>query len=273
MQHVARYSLPLDDATYKYLGPGRGLSPLCLDLPPYDPDPLSQNSTDHFECLNLTTPNWYSVSPDVNKSVTNKILNKPEGWFYGPAKPPAELDFEATTFGSVTSCDMVTDLCDIFQHTVTEQSEVVDQNSINTGTNSTEQIPVGDYGYDCKRDRAGLNIRGNFSDIRDPAGFGFDILDFTDSTMSTITEDMNLRGPTLWYAVLVQVRAEFVKDDTWTLFNVTSGHNGTSGMVFIERLSGFVGPGRSGGNWISGILSCNTTVSDVVRLVLDPGST
>ncbi|KAL8716575.1 MAG: hypothetical protein Q9225_006106 [Loekoesia sp. 1 TL-2023] len=191
----------------------------------------------------------------------------PEGWLIVPAKPAADVDFEATTFGSSTSCEVVTGLCDILQPSVTENITELGLNVTEIGANF-EEMPLGDSAYNCKRDRAGLDLAGNFSDLRNysyypTAGHDYAIIDYTDSSMSTTTDDFNLRGPTLWYAVLFQVQMEFVTNQTMSESRTIKNHTGMAGNTTIEPIYGLVGPDGKDGNWVSGILSCTTTLSDV----------
>ena len=68
----------------------------------------------------------------------------------GPAKTPPDLDFQATSFGSQTSCRAITGLC---------------------GANSTvgDDMPMpSDFNFVCNATVAGLNMTGNFFNILAP---------------------------------------------------------------------------------------------------------
>ena len=68
----------------------------------------------------------------------------------GPAKPPLDLEFQATGFGSQTSCRALTGLC---------------------GANSTvgERIPYpSDFNFVCNATIAGLSMTGNFLNVLAP---------------------------------------------------------------------------------------------------------
>ena len=68
----------------------------------------------------------------------------------GPAKPPPDLDFQATSFGSQTSCRALTRLC---------------------GANSSIEgfSPyLSDFNFVCNASIAGLNMTGNFLNVLAP---------------------------------------------------------------------------------------------------------
>ena len=68
----------------------------------------------------------------------------------GPAKPPIDLDFQATSFGSQTSCRVLTGLCA----------------ASNTFGNN---IPnASDFNFACNATVAGLNMTGNFLNVLAP---------------------------------------------------------------------------------------------------------
>lgn len=135
-----------------------------------------------------------------------------------PKDLPADIDFVATTIGSSTSCRDVTSLCDF------EYPDVVKTNS--SGSDADHELAPT---YDCKRERAGLDLVGNMSTSITNANHGPVLVHYTDSTMTTTAGDIDLRGPTLWYAVLPYIRSPIYQD---------------------------------------GILACSTELSDVVRCPL-----
>ncbi|KAI4261710.1 MAG: hypothetical protein L6R42_003090, partial [Xanthoria sp. 1 TBL-2021] len=60
-----------------------------------------------------------STAENMKQSEVIEYIATAGGWIIVPSSPPANMDFEATTFGSSTSCKVVTNLCDIVQPTET----------------------------------------------------------------------------------------------------------------------------------------------------------
>ena len=83
-----------------------------------------------------------------NQSNYNQVYLSGGQAVLGPSKPPPDLDFWATSFGSQTSCEMVTHLCYI-------PSSLYD-GEINL-----------DFDYYCNTTSAGLNLNGSFGDWDD----------------------------------------------------------------------------------------------------------
>lgn len=245
------------------------MSPACLDVPPLAPD--AGFSPELGRCLQLQLDNPNKPGSPCRRSYeniseANRIISKPEGWLIVPATTATELEFKATTFGSSTSCEVVTGRYDVVQPMMTEPfyEEFV-------------EVPFGDAAYDCKRDRAGLDLTGNFStlgyDLYRPtadSNYAFDnnyaFVTYTDSSMSTLeTNGMGqLRRPTYWYALPFRVQLEFVINETLLDYNIVKTHTGTSGNTTIEPIFGLVRRDSTDGSLVNGILSCTTTLSDVV---------
>ena len=98
------------------------------------------------------------VRTAANSSDVNLVYLSDGYAVLGPAKPPLDLDFQATGFGSQTSCRALTGLC---------------------GANSTVggAIPnPSDFNFVCNATIAGLNMTGNFLNVLAP---------LNDSGMST----------------------------------------------------------------------------------------
>ncbi|KAL8651901.1 MAG: hypothetical protein Q9226_004490 [Calogaya cf. arnoldii] len=240
VQFIARDVLPLNGSAHSKFKPGRGLPSVCIDLPPFAPDqedgtmgiipvltePEKQHLNACYSFLNkLNNKEDTPGTPSDNmKEYTS--LEKPEGWFLVPDAPPADVDFQATTFGSSTSCKVVTSLCDIIQPTM-----IVND----TGSGEApKEVPIGDFAYECKRDRAGLELSGNASEVRNPsrfpsAGHGFIVQYYSDATRSTLNNGLDERGPTYWYAVLLQVPIEDVRKPSLLEYHVVTNHTGTLG--------------------------------------------
>ena len=82
-----------------------------------------------------------------NQSNYNQVYLSGGQAVLGPSRPPPDLDFSATSFGSQTNCQMVTDLC--YVPLVTFEGP--------------EPYLYADYG--CITTTAGLNLTGSFSDV------------------------------------------------------------------------------------------------------------
>ncbi|KAL8866507.1 MAG: hypothetical protein Q9174_006264, partial [Haloplaca sp. 1 TL-2023] len=264
---VARDVLPTGDPMYANFIPGRGLSAACLDLPPYSPE-WTGFLPPHYDCLALSPllgshDETLSGHPDqaANKSAANTVLSTPEGWMIVPVDLPTDIDFDATTFGSQTECRTVTDLCSLTRTRI---------NDLPVDSLRSPAL-LGAASYDCRQARAGLDLTGNFSELHDPdspADHGFTIVEYSDSTMSKSmspgNESRSLRGPTLWYATLLQVPSTFATNSEHLLNEtIIKDSGGGNGNVSIAASGGLVGPNSSGGNLVSSILACATTLADV----------
>lgn len=149
--------IPPSSPVYTTFTPGRSLSPECqaempLDL--YDgqrnPKLISQNKK-CLDSVGKVTDNSsvYLTSSyhTRNHSNANTYLSMPEGWLIVPANIPANWNFRASTFGSLTKCEVVSNFCDIIVPV-----EVTDQ-----------YLWVGDFTYDCNLDnRTGLVFKEMF---------------------------------------------------------------------------------------------------------------
>ena len=117
------------------ISPGTTLDTMLLGDPRVDgSNPLLLNEPEFFR----TAAN----SSDVN------LVRLSEGYaVLGPAKPPRDLDFQAISFGSQTSCRALTGLC---------------------GVNNTAHsflASVDDFNFVCNATIAGLNMTGNFLNV------------------------------------------------------------------------------------------------------------
>lgn len=196
---------------------------------------------------------------DPDRNAANKIVSNPKGWLIVPSAPPADIDFVATTIGSSTSRRVITQLCDIVHPSgIKNSTELASDDS---------WYPVVGPAYECKRDKAGLDLVGNFSvvhnaSLNETTGHVFVVGDYTDSTMSKTTRDIDLQGPTLWYAVLLQVQQEFVTRSYlqgYATENKTTGKNSILDPLVHAALDN---------DEVSRILTCSTELSDVVRCLL-----
>lgn len=170
MQYFAQEPLPLDSLIYDTFARSRKISPTCVDLPP-----SSQSATPAFHaCIGLSTLGNSEVD---NEDSDDIVVSDPQGWLIVPSDLPADINFVATTIGSFTSCRNGTQLCDL----------------------AFTPAYTYNYTYNCKRDIAGLDLVANMSTADD----GPVLVYYADSTMNTPAGDIDLQGPTLWYAVLL----------------------------------------------------------------------
>ena len=72
----------------------------------------------------------------------------------GPAQPPLDLDFQARSFGSQTSCRAITDLCDT------------------QSTEGDKLVWPSKFNFVCNATVAGLNMTGNFMNVSTPLESG-----------------------------------------------------------------------------------------------------
>ena len=266
--------------------------------------------------LGFDVPVACMISPNHGDVATPQLLNETEFFrtaantsnvslvylsdghaVLGPAKKPLDLDFQATSFGSQTSCQALTGLC---------------------GANSTydNAIPdLSDFNFVCNATVAGLNMTGNFLNVLAPlnessglssgpavtnatqgnktepgrvvlggntiAGNSFSIgfQYFNDSQRLAQTPHLDnnygsgddrrqLYWALVWWAPFTTV----LTDDNTSLGindNEASGKPVTNEIaaVGVSNNLGFMGvvplKDLSGGSF--GILSCETNISEVVR--------
>ena len=108
---------------------------------------LSAPRVDATNPVLLNKPEF--VRTAANSSDVN-LVHLSEGYaVLGPAKPPRDLDFQAISFGSQTSCRALTGLC---------------------GANPTDSMTalVEDFNFVCNATIAGLNMTGNFLNVLAP---------------------------------------------------------------------------------------------------------
>ena len=86
----------------------------------------------------------------ANSSDVNLVYLSDGYAVLGPAEPPLDLDFQATSFGSQTSCRPVTGLCDV------------------SPTVGTQETDPSEYNFVWNATNAGLNMTGNFLNILAP---------------------------------------------------------------------------------------------------------
>jgi len=164
------------------------------------------------------------------------------------------IDFQATSFASHTSCQMVTGDCGVNAY------------SSNT-TSGAQKTP-----FVCNVTRAGLDVAGNFSDISSHPNstnntfglfgasegsvksysIGFQYFDDAEKTQrSSQLGPTNYSSPSLWWASI------FTLDSGWE--SDRQNADIVTGEIMAETQIASLGNGRWGG-----ILSCNTNLSQVV---------
>ena len=136
--------------------PGRGFNSTCLS----NPLGIDGGSLDGpISCI--IDPGHAGTIPQLlneteffrtaaNTSNVNLVYLSDGYAVLGPAKPPLDLDFQATSFGSQTSCRALTGLCDA-QSTLYEDS-----------------ADPSDFNFVCNATVAGLNMTGNFMNVLAP---------------------------------------------------------------------------------------------------------
>ncbi|KAL8661148.1 MAG: hypothetical protein Q9202_005863 [Teloschistes flavicans] len=144
-----------------------------------------------------TTAAYYAcIGRSTSNNSVDIVISDPYGWLVVPKDVPSDIDFVATTIGSSTKCRAVTPLCDLNHVTVLT-------NFSGPEGNYSSYYPV--LSYECKRDKAGLDLVGNMSATMNATTVsGFQLVEYTDPTMTTTSGDTDLRGPTLWYAAILQ---------------------------------------------------------------------
>ena len=143
IQYLERRSQP-NDPTFT---PGRGISQSCLT-------PKFQGGAEG--CILTYMPSGLEIVLNVleytrtaeNQSNYNQVYLSGGQAVLVPKKPPPDLDFWATSFGSQTNCEMVTHLC-YFPSVLYDGERNLD------------------FDYYCNTTSAGLNLDRSFSDWDD----------------------------------------------------------------------------------------------------------
>lgn len=252
-------ALQPDDPTLSDFSPGRGLSPLYLN--PIEtgdtgsiPKPGDCNAqNENGPCQARRNGREYAKLM-TNSSTINRIISKSEGSMILPANHRTIADYQATTFGCLTSCRVVTDLCDIV-------ATLGPSAIVNTS-------------YRCTVDRAGLNLSGDFIQTTVGEDFdsnnpGFSLRYYTDSSMSALIHTEGgifsslSDGPTIWFAVGMQLEVGLLPiDESIKMITSLEEYPGEEESAKLNSTFGFVpllNPMHVGG-----ILSCTTSLSDVV---------
>ena len=209
-----------------------------------------------------------------NISDLNKVyLGFHEGLQYsvlGPAHIPDDLDFQATSYGSHTECNMVTTQCGAVS--VINDPELTDV---------SESL----YNFVCNNTMAGLNMTGNFfylgeeiesytwginneSDTENPienvntmyeSDFSFGFQYFNDSAKQIQVPQLDNYGlGTVEHGPITNITSQYF----WAFaFSLLYFDNTTENLWAGLNL---VGNGQGGAD---GIMSCKTNISEIVCLV------
>ncbi|KAL8787290.1 MAG: hypothetical protein Q9213_002281 [Squamulea squamosa] len=111
---------------------------------------------------------------------------------------------------------------------------------------------------------------GNLTDLRDSTFYasdqhGFTFMYYTDANKTTISMERSLRGPTFWYAALLQVQLEFVTNQTLVDYAGTMGeaYEPKGNYTVVQSTSSPLAAWGINPKSANAILSCTTTLSDV----------
>lgn len=167
--------------------PGRGLNSTCLSNPiegtngGYD-SPRSciifPNDAANRATLVNSTGFFRTVS---NYSSINQLYLSDDFAVLGPAEPPSDIDFQATSFGSKSKCKVVTGLCDA------------------KSTAGARTLYPSMNNFVCNSTMAGLNMTGNFDNVLAPTNIsglrtGPPVTNLTDPDNSDIPPALIILG-------------------------------------------------------------------------------
>jgi hypothetical protein len=219
--------------------PGRRLPPACWDNATLSTDPetpcnihrggsgantIFTNSTEAYLTLgNQSTRNFVRLADDGTTAIIT------------PPTSPSGVQFTANSYASSTTCETVSKRC---------------QPHYDGGGCDACQS----WTYNCTPNAAGMNISGNFSDILDAGGdIPVMLLFFSTASKLFSTSDADIQGE-IWSAVLFALKAG--SDDGMYRGEDTQRIGGMDYDPDKDLLADTYGN-------IYGILSCNTTLSDV----------
>ena len=181
-----------------------------------------------------------------NQSVRNFVQLADDGKtaIITSAKPPPGVHFSAQSYASSTTCETVTSRC-------------------KPHSNGGDCDACQSWAYNCTPDAAGLKVSGNFSGISSGGGNLATLLEFF-STSSKISNDtISLANGHVWSAVLFTLPAG--TDEAM----LTGDNTATIGGMNYDPAKDLIAD--TYGN-LYGILSCNTTLSEVTYSMRTDGS-
>ncbi len=236
--------------------PGRGIPQSCLtpDFPEAGEDIalgcILAPETDGPDSLLNVSEYMRTVE---NQSNYNQVYLSSGQAVLGPRGPPQDLDSSATSFGSKTSCDMVTNLC--YSPEVTIEGPEPSQYS----------------DFDCNTTTAGLNLTGSFVDLTysDSSGGGSSGAEYGDAGYGLLFQyynDTQKLHQVVSGEVLVDQRSTQL---FWGLVFELQFAVALLGSVYSTNLTNNSDPASFGlvtqpGGAGAGILSCETNLSEIV---------
>ena len=278
--------------------PGRAVNQSCLDnaqiLISNDTSPVAgclvYRAEAAYEPVLINQTEFVKTAGNVS-DISRVYLSDYKGSQYSvllPAQNPDNLDYQATSYGSHTECSLVTSQCGAV-----------------SGFGNRDKL-VADFNFDCNNTMAGLNMTGNFallgtqnqsyyhssdkpssevsynkSDTSDPIAnnvntmspspydFEFGFQYFIDSAKQNQTLPIDTYGLAEELSLMVP-NANITNQFYWALaFDLkiqldtatsTQENNPWASLNLVADTEG--GP--------EGILSCNTTISEIVRAPSPP---
>ena len=254
--------------------PGRGLSRPCLSMQACNsnsscaaigvlPDCVHQQDSILGGDVGSTLLNSTEYAKiEANISQINKIDRTSRGSIITSASFPSEVDFEAETSGSSTTCGVVTQFCNLSLMRLYVSGQPLDQKDVH---------------FDCNAEIAGLDLQGNFSEVSstdlpspetDLTYMGFDqgykFFNSSQKMDALNWQAINWMNPNLWWGFVFQVDSELAPSAfvfSSIDFNVIGNDDSITDITnytnfrLVEQDMDMLG----------GILSCNTVLSTVVR--------
>ena len=237
--------------------PGRGINKECLSqYASYSAaESCIMNPSGSGGGGGLINQNEY-VSTASNSSKFSQVYLTDGMAVLGPADPPPDMDFSATSFGARTICEVVTSQCN---------AKYIDPEGDDADRDVT---------FSCAASTSGLDLVGNFSNLNsassgwpreskndlqnsigstvggDTGAFGFQFYSDAQKTKLDIGHGIPSRGdiPHIWFAWVFQLSAGFGAEDD----DSESGDVNNIGLTLLP----------DGG--LGGIISCSTDLFDVV---------
>ncbi|KAL8685770.1 MAG: hypothetical protein Q9218_007552 [Villophora microphyllina] len=242
VQYTTANILLVKNTSLASFAPGRGLPSACLVLS----DAPNQSNAFVFNTSSNPAGAACYLQKDLDGQATYNGLQNSSELHDSASKAPSEYKFEATTFGSSTRCRVITDVCDIRGYKASPSDHV-----------------WANIHYDCKLDKAGLNLTGHFSHAK---ALEYSSYFYNDSTMSKHHVPLPA-NPILWYAVVFTVGQELVPDLGILKAIEENSYMSSRYNTTITPFWGLVTSGSL--RKLGGILSCTTSLFDVKYSLID----